>query len=185
MMRRLSITILTAGFISGCQVNTTHLQHDYKAPPASLTADIASQHDMKCPITLFSYEDHRQSKTMGSVAFTIVESDVDRWVASALDHVNISHEALASGGMLKLTLAKAYIQSLRGNMAANVVFGAQFKGPEDEEFSDKRYFRGHEVEVNFSSTQGEIKTTLNKAIAKALARIKAAYSESCTAVVPV
>lgn len=184
-MFRFAAIALTVGILAGCQVNTTHLVHDYEAPPASLTADIASYRDMKCPITLFSYEDHRQSKTMGSVAFTIVESDVDRWVEGALEHVNISHQVVANSGALKLTLVKAYIQSLRGNMAANVVFGAQFKGPDDEDFSDKRYFRGHEVEVNFSSTQGEIKATLNKAIAKALARIKTAYSEGCSAEVPV
>ena len=163
-------------FLWGCQINTVNLEPNFQLSGKRENKSIVKN---LCPVHLAQYSDVRKSKSLGIVSLSIVETDVESWVYSALDHYNIKQNNDTNNTHIKIELVKAYVQSMASSMAANVVFSAQYREPESTSFSNKKFFRGYEVDVNWNSGEDEILTTMNKAIANSLRKVRHEIGLKC------
>lgn len=165
------ICLLICSVLASCSVNTVKLSTQYEHQVANSKKDELLKSIEECSYHLNEYSDSRESKSLGIVALTIVESDVNEWALSALRKHNIDSENIETHPKVKVTLLKAYIHSLMTSMAANVVFKIEYT-TEDIGTKNVKYVRGHEVDVNWNSGEGEILATLNKAMGKAIANAR-------------
>lgn len=168
-MQKIIITLLCIAMF-GCSVNTVQLSSEYnhkfkRSNKAKQLSNIA-----ECSFHLADFKDGRESKSLGVVALTIVENDVNKWALSALEKYNIKENNANTLPHVKVTLVKAYIHSLMSSMAANVVFKIEYKSSAKEQKTN--YVRGHEVDVNWNSGESEILSTLNKAMGKAISKAR-------------
>lgn len=184
MLRHNRALLICCGAILllGCQVNTVHLSPQFNELNSRNNVSLQSSDlTSHCDFDLVEFTDRRRSKSLGFVATSIVETDVIKWVGSALSHYQLQETTGDEHAIaVKLELIKAYIQSVSSSMAANVVFAVQLKAPSEATFGKKIFVRGHEVDVNWNSGEGEILDTLNKAIAKALKNLRWEISNHCT-----
>jgi hypothetical protein len=170
---------LASLLLAGCQVNTTQLGGDFRPSNHSSKKNRKSQADIQCPIKLEKYQDLRRSKSLGTVAFTIVENDVEKWVKSAMAHYNIKETNDTNVSRIEVSLVKAYIQSMLTSMSANVVLSVKQYDVDTGQYGKRMIFRGHDVSTNWNSGDGEISATLNQAISNALLKIKVSMRELC------
>ncbi|NMP32730.1 hypothetical protein HII17_14300 [Thalassotalea sp. M1531] len=164
------IIIFLIFFFTGCSVNTVKLptsyNHHFTGKQKAKRISAINQ----CGFILNSYLDARESKSLGFVALTIVESDVEAWLLSALEKNNIKAQNNMANAHIDVTLVKAYIHSMQTSMAANVVIKVAFVNGKDKQ--KPKYYRGHEVSVNWASGEGEIAEALNKAMGNAIAKFR-------------
>ena len=163
------LLILIVNVLSGCQATTVKL-----APEYHLSNKQKANHENRrnCPIYLEEFLDLRQSKSIGTIAFSIVETDIEKVILSALEQFNISKENTLAGSRIKIALVKAYVNSLNTSMAANVVLSTEFKVDNDSNYQPKKFFRGYDVSVNWNSGESEILSLINKAIETAIVNLK-------------
>ena len=163
----------------GCSISSVKLPAEYSHQFKRANKSKSIKNIEKCSFYLNEFEDARQSKSLGIVALTIVESDVEKWALSALNQYNIDNKNSVELPHVKVSLVKAYIHSMMTSMAANVVFKIEY--PDTDKVLTKenetnsiviKYVRGYEVNVNWNSGEDEILSTLNKAMSNAIAKAR-------------
>lgn len=164
--------------ISGCQLNRakdqqTELLRQSMVPVRTSVSD--------CTLYLNQFDDQRQSKSLGDDNFSVNGEMVDQWVREGLKKAGIQLDSPNDSAALQLTLTRTYLQSIQGNLSANVVFAARYRAPDTQEFSSNRIFRGQQVSADWQSEAESVETALIQAIDIALSRIGKTYSLECEA----
>ncbi len=173
--KHLAFAVGLLALVSGCQVNTVRLDGGFQ-PPSSKRYKVTKA---KCDVHLAEFVDSRQTKSLGRVGLTFVDSDVTQWALNALDFYDISKKNIEAPVSLKVSLIKAYIQALPSTMSANVVFKVQIKPYGANAYAKHRYFRGAEVDVNWNSGEGEIELAMNKAMTMATKKLWSQINTFC------
>lgn len=172
-----ALALLACGLCVGCQVTPTAIDLTYQPYHASNHQAVIEQAEGRsCKWALTSYQDVRHSPNLGVVAFSKVESEVNRWVLQALAYHNIVPHKSVLPVTIDVVLKKAYIQSLSTSMSVNIVLGIKVGAGQTR---DWRYFRGHEVDLNWNSGEKEIQAVFNKALTKVITKIRLSNQKGC------
>ncbi len=172
----LAIHILGILLLVGCQVNTVNLAADYKM---SKKQQKALKKLSICPHYLTELTDLRQSKSLGVIAYSIIEVDTNQLLLSALEKFSISKNVPIDAPHIKVNLHKAYVNSLATSMAANIVLSVEYLTDLNHP-PVKYYFRGYDVAVNWNSSSSAISLLVNKAIENSLFKIQEKLMANCS-----
>jgi len=168
------LAILVSLIICGCQSSSVTLESKY-----THSVKTNAQDSNFCQFHLDSYTDLRNSKSLGVVAGTVVDTDIEPRLLGAFLHLNINKKNINQFNGVRINLIKAYVTSVSSSMAANVVISIEYKKRSDEIYQTKNIYRGRSVLGNWSSGEGEISLLLNKAIGKMVRKIKTDIAKHC------
>jgi len=173
-MMKVIFLIVSLVLLSACQSSQVNLTHKLAemSPPTSTNS--------MCQFNLTEFHNVASDETLGKVAATKVDLDVDKWAKMSLKRVDITPNDQTSRQM-KVTLFKSYIHSVLTSMAANVVFKVEYRDNDQVDYQPAQYFRGKAVATNWSTGQGELFDTLNEAMDLAVAKISGRYRRLCLA----
>ncbi len=175
------LLLLGIVMLSGCHYSPKlNIDNQFEARHSSRNA----KHHMNitaqtCPYRLTEFKDARSNKSLGRVAFSVIENDVTQWSIDALKTFNIHPDVNREYLQVKVSLVKAYIHSVNTAMAANIVFKVEKKSPEVKAFDQPQYYRGYSVSTNWATGRGEILDTLNEAMTDAISKMRANLDRQC------
>ncbi|WP_412724092.1 hypothetical protein [Alteromonas sp. D210916BOD_24] len=136
-----------------------------------------------CPLKLEALEDLRASKDLLVGNENIAQDILYQELKGSLFDMNVTFDNEVNN-RVKVSLERAFVKSLGGNLIATVIINAQYKPHYAEAFSPPVTYRGQSTKVNVVHNEPEqkhsaLKSAMVEAIKQVTQRLKSSLLHQC------